>query len=1363
MKRIVVLLLTSAFLFKVAYSQTTLSEGFEVWPLTNWQLLELGDALDGWRDTFDDNVHTGSKAAYAAIDNAQCDNWMITPPINIVNSEYMLRFWELSGTIDIEYYDSATVLISSGSSNPNDGDFIQLFETGLNTDAFEERVIDLSAYDGQTIYVAFRYQGTYHRWYIDDVTVEPENYIDGNLRQITNPTGVSETPAAAAVMVTMQNTGTSVLTDFAVKWQVNDELQTDANFSDLNIQPGQLLDLNLGSYFFNAEDYYDIKATLVLANDFDPSNDSTESTFEISSFKDGEVIAITPEGIVPNTGNSYIGVEIKNVSENTINTIEIEWQIDEVLQTPFTTTLNLQTGESTVINLGQYTFTTGLHTISATLNALGDINDSNDTYTANVSVGTFFESFEGIEFPPEDWNIDFGVRDGINFGSAADGEFYYVSSVDDNFFGQVSDTIFTPLLDIESDDRFQFYIQSSLATPANHTLVWKNGLTGEINFIQNITPSQGFNNWEPRNFNISAAAGTNYIGIITTSTGSYGEARFDFFTSDASLHLFNNDLKIRNTNINFVAKQNESEQFKCKIRNAGTLPVAGVDYTLKLMEEPGIEVASVSGVDLEPWQETTITVNAVFTEISTKRLYFEILYNADQNLDNNVFRSTTVGVVPNNVIINEIGSPDIRNANIPFTPNGNTNTLGEDDLSQSLYYADEFTSAGYVHGIAYKYDNLLEAREVKNYPLKVWITQTNIDSLTDGWVSQNDLILVFDGVVDILPGNGRDLYIPFNEPVLINGIDNVIIQNYQYDPVWPPAIFRMFSTNLGINNTTRSLGVFDVFGLNPSNPPDFFATLVDIPYTRFVIEPVISTTVLSGVVYNNDDNFPIANSTLSIFGSSQTVVTDLTGTYTFPELQYGTYTINIAADGFQDLSTQVELNTENQVQDFFLNPLEELQVKGRVFGDNDISSPLAFVEVLILQEGSSFEQTISDENGDFTFPLIYGGLDYELRLKLYGYKEKIIQISPVNINIDLGDIIMEEEFISPFDVQVVEDIDPTVTWKSPKFSSKGKLQHDANVVSSSYTNEPYENVWLGNYYLLEERTTITSVEIQTDIYPNAEDYVTIDIFDLASDEILASSEPFIIYADSIQTIDVPNIVVSDSIALMVHWENNSASTNALAVDFSTEELFNGAVIKQPGQQINLLSNFFGGGAPNMAFHIRANTLEAGNPVTNGETVSYNIYRGLASEFPEISSWGLLNSTPVLDLSFIDTNSTNISPNELYRYAVETIYTNGISEVTFSNVILRTSLSFSELQYINSKIHVYPVPTKEILNIELDPGLSIDNYIEIYNMAGKRVRLIEPLVFQNNKAVIDLKALQSGMYLLSINFPKGRITKKFQVN
>ena len=210
-----------ALLGLTTYSQvSTLEEGFESWPPSNWEAYFIGDANDGWRQDFEAISYSGEHSAYSSINNDQCDNWLVTPQILVQSNNYELKFWDYNKTI--EFYDKASVLISTGSGNPEDGEFIEVYTTPtpLNLEFWEERVIDLSSYNGQNIYVAFRYEGTFHQWYLDEVRVSPEVYTDGALTTIVNPTGVSETAGVENVIVTLRNSGTTIVNDVTIDWEI---------------------------------------------------------------------------------------------------------------------------------------------------------------------------------------------------------------------------------------------------------------------------------------------------------------------------------------------------------------------------------------------------------------------------------------------------------------------------------------------------------------------------------------------------------------------------------------------------------------------------------------------------------------------------------------------------------------------------------------------------------------------------------------------------------------------------------------------------------------------------------------------------------------------------------------------------------------------------------------------------------------------------------------------------------------------------------------------------------------------------------------------------------------------------------------
>ena len=1346
----------SLLIMSITFAQTTLTEGFETWPATGWEIFLEGETTRGWRQDFENISHTGDHSADANIANEQMDNWLVSPAINVINANYELKFWEIYE--DISFYDKSSVHISTGSSDPADGNYVEVYEAiTLNIADWEERTIDLSAYNGETIYVAFRHEGTYHQWFVDDVTVSPSSFSDAALLSFNSPVGVSETPGSNPVIVELQNFGSTVIDDFTISWEVNSVVQPTYNGSGLNLQPGESTSVTIGNYNFDSEGSYLITTQVNLTGDFDDSNNEISTVYEISSFKDGAIVAVNPEGMLPSPISIDVTVDVENLGMNTIEATEITWSVNGIDQTPYTTSnLNLVSGETTTVNLGQYAFTTGLNDLIITLNILGDINASNDQYDGIVPVDTFWESFEGSSFPPEGWSINFGVRDDINFDDPVEGNYYYASQPASGYFGTVADTLYTPLLDIASGDRFTFYIKSSLAQATENTLVWKDGITGQVNVIADIPNSPGFNTWQMRDIDISAAAGVNQIGIVTTTSGD-GLTKFDLFTSDAKLHQFDNDLKVVNGDMYFIAKQNVSEGFTCAIKNSGKLLVSGSEYTVKLMEAPNTELASASGVDLVTLQEATITVNHTFTTLSENRLFFKIEYVNDENLENNTFRKANVSVVPNTVEINAIGDFEDQ-LFMPFTPGGSSQTLGEDDLTEAMYYSSEFNSAGYAYGMAYKYNNLLDADKVTHYPLKVWVAQTSLENLEGGWTPNEELVLVFDGIVEILPGDNRDLYIPFNEPILLNGQENVVVRNYQYDPEWPPSIMRFLGENSDRGNI-RALGALEVFDLDPENPPSGYFETQAFNHVQFVVDPVTSMSMVSGIVYDNDTNNPIVGATINLEGSAVTAQTDVNGNYSLPALPYGTYNMTASADGYLDGVLQVSFSATTQAQDFYLNPLPELEVSGNVFGSNAPSTPLELVNVTISKNGVVIESTTTNNTGAYTFPLVYGGSNYELTLFMYGYDEEIIPFSAIDTNIDFGDIILNEEFISPFDVQVEESNSPTVSWKSPKMSSKVKLLYDLNVESNGYSNEPNEDVWLGNYFLISELTTLTSVEIQTSIYQGAEDFVTIDIIDLTTNEVLATSESFLILQSATQVIDIPNIVVSNPIIAAVHWQNNPETTNFLSVDYSDTNIFDSAVIRYPGEIANLLSSIIG--VPS-SFLLRVNTLDDGTPITNGEAVTYNVYRGLASEFPNTSNWTLLNASPLSDLDFIDTDGTNVDPNEYYRYAVETIYNNGESEVTFSNEIIGGLLSITDYQYLTSDIQIYPNPAEEIINIKFGNNLQTKMPIEVFDSLGKQVLSIDSSEIQNGSLTKNINSLQSGIYLVKVQLENTTVTKKIIV-
>ncbi|RKX39670.1 MAG: hypothetical protein DRP20_00250, partial [Thermotogae bacterium] len=117
------------------------------------------------------------------------DDWLVTPLIQLPARNHMvgdiwLDFWEKNANMSRYYGNNAhSVWISLAGPNPDpngdgnisDGNYTLLAEFSQVTNSWTLRHINLSAYAGHTVYIAFRYMGNNSsKWWIDDVEVRYE-------------------------------------------------------------------------------------------------------------------------------------------------------------------------------------------------------------------------------------------------------------------------------------------------------------------------------------------------------------------------------------------------------------------------------------------------------------------------------------------------------------------------------------------------------------------------------------------------------------------------------------------------------------------------------------------------------------------------------------------------------------------------------------------------------------------------------------------------------------------------------------------------------------------------------------------------------------------------------------------------------------------------------------------------------------------------------------------------------------------------------------------------------------------------------------------------------------------------------------
>jgi subtilisin family serine protease len=148
----------------------------ESFPPAGWSSFWLqGLGTQQWQRTTDQSNSAPASAHRrfgGSADEFQ-DDWLVTPSLGLNADENVVLSFADRGQW-MGDYEYAGVLASTGSCDPVDGDFVELREIDDSLTNIWRAVpaIDLSAYAGQNLCLAFRYSGTFaHSWWIDDVVV----------------------------------------------------------------------------------------------------------------------------------------------------------------------------------------------------------------------------------------------------------------------------------------------------------------------------------------------------------------------------------------------------------------------------------------------------------------------------------------------------------------------------------------------------------------------------------------------------------------------------------------------------------------------------------------------------------------------------------------------------------------------------------------------------------------------------------------------------------------------------------------------------------------------------------------------------------------------------------------------------------------------------------------------------------------------------------------------------------------------------------------------------------------------------------------------------------------------------------------
>lgn len=287
-KKITLLALLGIAFMHFTTAQTILSEGFEgaTFPPSGWTSFIGTNGLgtnNNWIQA--DAPYTGTYGAanvYENVTGGIAEDWLVTSQIDLTtatNAE--LRFYSTQ-SYTANYGSTYEVKVST-TSQTNHADFTTVANyTEVNIgNGFELKTVDLSAYDGMMVYIAFvHYNDDGDNWLIDDIEVRSPLDLDAKLNSVSlDRYGITSTDNQLSADVF--NNGMNTITALNLSW--SDGTNSYSEDFSVNIAPGATQTVNHSTQVnYGSVVAKDITVTINTVNsvaDGDSANNSRDTKF----------------------------------------------------------------------------------------------------------------------------------------------------------------------------------------------------------------------------------------------------------------------------------------------------------------------------------------------------------------------------------------------------------------------------------------------------------------------------------------------------------------------------------------------------------------------------------------------------------------------------------------------------------------------------------------------------------------------------------------------------------------------------------------------------------------------------------------------------------------------------------------------------------------------------------------------------------------------------------------------------------------------------------------------------------------------------------------------------------------------------
>ncbi len=173
-------------------AQTIIDENFDNFPPSGWTI--IGNGSGNWHAPTDkeksDFANPGGFAAH--LDDASCSDWLISSAISLSADNGYLKYSLFYKYPGYSAENSIFILASQDTSDIIDTIKYEMTSDYITSNVWLDTLVSLANYNGQTIYIAFKYKGDYadywgvdsfwtgYRYNQDIQTLQASNFVELN-------------------------------------------------------------------------------------------------------------------------------------------------------------------------------------------------------------------------------------------------------------------------------------------------------------------------------------------------------------------------------------------------------------------------------------------------------------------------------------------------------------------------------------------------------------------------------------------------------------------------------------------------------------------------------------------------------------------------------------------------------------------------------------------------------------------------------------------------------------------------------------------------------------------------------------------------------------------------------------------------------------------------------------------------------------------------------------------------------------------------------------------------------------------------------------------------------------------------------